>query len=112
MDTETINNALFLKEQFNVHNSRLNELLSNTATKLNEHRESLARIILSEEQQEGKKEKIKKGEGKYSIDPNTGKKRLIKKSDIEYYDWSDGTPQAVTKETNAEAREVKHITGQ
>lgn len=112
MDTETINNALFLKEQFNDHNSRLNELLSNTATKLNEHRESLARIILSEEQQEGKKEKIKKGEGKYIIDPNTGKKRLIKKSDIEYYDWSDGTPQAVTKETNAEAREVKHITGQ
>jgi hypothetical protein len=49
MDIETINNALFLKEQFNDHNSRLNDLLSSTASKLNEHRESLAKIILNEE---------------------------------------------------------------
>lgn len=83
IDSQTLSNALFLKQQSRDHQERFNSLLEESFVKAN-------RLIQSfEETKQKQKPKIKKGEGVYvTID---GKKKLVRKEDIDYYE-PDGTP--------------------
>lgn len=84
MDNETLSNALFLKEQFRDHFSRYNNLLGEIHQGTNKLLSSLP-----QESSSKKREKIKKGEGMYITTPE-GKRKLIRKSDVAYYN-DDGT---------------------
>lgn len=89
IDNETLNNALFLREQFNDHSVRYNELLDKAHQGVNK--------LLTPIPQETPKGKIKKGEGIYVKNSN-GKKKLVRREDVDYFDENGN---AVLKESTA-----------
>ena len=97
MDNETLNNALFLREQFNDHSSRYEELLEKAYQGINK--------LLTPIPQETSSGKIKKGEGLYVTD-SEGKRKLVRKSDIDYFDENGN---AVIKETSSPVTEKFNI---
>lgn len=93
IDEATLSNAVFLKSQFRDHSERFNQLLSETFSSVTKLTES------SKFNSSKSKNPIKEGEGIY-ITTSDGKKKLVRKEDIDYYE-PDGTPvfkEAVTEE--------------
>lgn len=83
MDNETLSNALFLKSQFRDHQLRYTNLLDKTYA-------GVRNLIQSIPQEKRNLDKIKKGEGVY-IKDETGKRKLVRKEDIDYFD-EEGNP--------------------
>ena len=97
MDNETLNNALFLREQFNDHSYRYEELLEKAYQGINK--------LLTPIPQEVSKGKIKDGEG-IDVTDSEGKRRHVRKSDIDYFDENGN---AVMKETKSPITEKFNI---
>lgn len=102
MDEETLSNALFLKSQFRDHQLRYTDLLDKTYA-------GVRNLIQSIPQEKRNLDKIKKGEGVF-IKDETGKRKLVRKEDIDYFDeegnpvfkeQTEGTPliSAITKDS-------------
>lgn len=92
-DKETVNNAVFLKEQAKDHINRYKSLIEETHPKINQIIESVDNNDSVEKSQKSKR--IPKGKGIYVyID---GKKTLVRKEDIDYYD-ENGRPVFKSKE--------------
>lgn len=83
MDNETLSNALFLKSQFRDHQLRYTNLLDKTYA-------GVRNLIQSIPQEKRNLDKIKKGEGIF-IKDETGKRKLVRKEDIDYFD-EEGNP--------------------
>lgn len=83
MDDDTLNNAMFLKEQFRDHSNRYTDLFDQSYN-------GVKKLLASIPREERKPDKIKKGEGIYVKD-SSGKKKLVKKSSIDYFD-ENGSP--------------------
>lgn len=98
IDEDTLKNAVFLKEQFKDHSDRYDKLSDEVYGGVNK----LLQSTPKEKEEESKKSKrLKKGEGVYVKTPE-GKRKLVSKDSIDYFD-ENGYP--VFKEENTTEKE-------
>ena len=101
MDKETLSNSLFLKQQYRDHSNRYDLLADELYSGINK----LLQTIPEEDSQVNKH--IQKGEGIYIKSPN-GKKKLVRKSSIDYFD-ENGNPVFKDSETTASTESPKFL---
>ena len=101
MDKETLSNSLFLKQQYRDHSNRYDLLADELYSGINK----LLQTIPEEDSQVNKH--IQKGEGVYIKSPN-GKKKLVRKSSIDYFD-ENGNPVFKDSETTASTESPKFL---
>ena len=101
MDKETLSNSLFLKQQYRDHSNRYDLLADELYSGINK----LLQTIPEEDSQVNKH--IQKGEGIYIKSPN-GKKKLVRKNSIDYFD-ENGNPVFKDSETTASTESPKFL---
>lgn len=101
MDKETLSNSLFLKQQYRDHSNRYDLLADELYSGINK----LLQTIPEEDSQVNKH--IQKGEAIYIKSPN-GKKKLVRKSSIDYFD-ENGNPVFKDSETTASTESPKFL---
>lgn len=101
MDKETLSNSLFLKQQYRDHSNRYDLLADELYSGINK----LLQTVPEEDSQVNKH--IQKGEGIYIKSPN-GKKKLVRKSSIDYFD-ENGNPVFKDSETTASTESPKFL---